>query len=43
MLDAIAAGSDVDSETAVRKFNDLNTMMATMNEVVGMYVLATQR
>jgi hypothetical protein len=43
MLDTVVAGSDLDKESAARKFNNFNAMMATMNEVVGMYTIATQR
>ena len=43
ILDTIAAGSDLDSESAARKFHDLNAMMDTMTEVVDMYRIATVR
>ena len=41
-LDAIVAGSEPNSDAATSNFQNLNAMVATMNEVVGMYWVATE-
>jgi hypothetical protein len=41
LLDSMLAGTSLDADTTARKFQDFNAMMATMNNVVGMYIEAT--
>ena len=42
-LDTLLAGSEIDNETAARKFRDLNMLMVTMNGVTAMYAASTKR
>ena len=42
-LNAVLDGSEINNETAARKFRDLNMLMVTMNGVTGMYAAATKR
>lgn len=41
MLDSAVAGSQIDDEAALARFESLNAMMQTMDEVVVMYMAAT--
>ena len=42
MLASILAGAEADADTQKRKFHALNSMMAKMNKVVGMYAQASK-